>query len=154
MYLPPLGSRGFILGEIFGLKAGLTKVEVMLFLFLGSRLDFESPLLDEGVKAGLVGVDMPLSMGLGLPVKTAEPGVPCADNLGVFRADRRGVSCSPPSWIVVSRCVKEGRVVRDASGNVKSSKCGVISEDPNVGEGWIRISDAGVAGVIPWPEAW
>lgn len=83
-----------MLGEIFGLSAGLTKVELTLFLFFALR-----PNLGSGffpfvmLNAGLVGVDMASIMGLGRP-DIAPPGVLSGFNLGVFRADNRGVSSS------------------------------------------------------------
>jgi len=36
--LPPSGRRGLMLGEILGLSAGLTCTELLLFLFLLSRV--------------------------------------------------------------------------------------------------------------------
>jgi hypothetical protein len=81
-----------MLGEIFGLRAGLTRVEQVLFLFFALRAIFGSgffPFVME--KAGLVGVDMGSIIGLGLLDMDA-PGVLSAPNLGVFRAARRGVS--------------------------------------------------------------
>lgn len=81
-----------MLGEIFGLKAGLTRVEQVLFLFFALRTSFGSGFLPFVMeKAGLVGVDMASIMGLGLLEKEA-PGVLSAPSLGVFRAANRGVS--------------------------------------------------------------
>lgn len=83
-----------MLGEIFGLSAGLTRFELTLFLFFELRLDFGSPLLlVPDANAGLVGDETALSIGLGLPdcAKEAD-GVLSGPNLGVFRADSRGVS--------------------------------------------------------------
>jgi hypothetical protein len=79
-------------GEIFGLRAGLTSVEQVLFLFFVLRASFGSGFLPFVMEtAGLVGVDMPSIMGLGL-LDIAAPGVLSAPNLGVFRAAKRGVS--------------------------------------------------------------
>jgi hypothetical protein len=81
-----------MLGEIFGLKAGLTRVDgAILFLFFVLR-----PLLTLLIeKAGLVGDDTALSIGLGLPYSAAPAeGVLKGVNLGVFRACSRGVSWS------------------------------------------------------------
>ena len=81
-----------MLGEIFGLRAGLTRVEHVLFRFFVLRASFRSiffPFVME--KAGLVGVDAESIIGLGPPDMDA-PGVLSAPNLGVFRAARRGVS--------------------------------------------------------------
>jgi hypothetical protein len=63
------GSRGFMLGDIFGLRAGLTRFDgAMLFLFFVARPNLESVLLTPPTeKAGLVGDETALSMGLGLP---------------------------------------------------------------------------------------
>lgn len=92
--LPPSGSRGFMLGEILGLRAGLTRLELTLFLFFELRAVFESALLPEAMeKAGLVGVDMGSSIGLGLP-DMVPPGVLCGPIFGVFLANNRGVSWS------------------------------------------------------------
>jgi hypothetical protein len=141
-----------MLGEIFGLSAGLTMVEQTLFLFLALRTNFGSPFFPFVMeKAGLVGVDMASSMGLGLP-DTAAPGVLSGSILGVFRAVMRGVSS--PSQMTVSNLVKADRS-NDASGRVKSSiKSGVSTVSLKLGEGWIRIREAGVAGVAPWPFIW
>jgi hypothetical protein len=64
-----------MLGEIetFGLSAGLTRVELTLFLFFGLRTSFKSgflPFVREN--AGLVGVEQGSIMGLGLPDSGAE----------------------------------------------------------------------------------
>lgn len=92
VYIPPSGSRGFMLGDIFGLNAGLTRLELTLFLFFELRADLGSPLLP-GAKAGLVGEEIALIIGLGLPDWAAlADGVLSAPNLGVFRAESRGVS--------------------------------------------------------------
>lgn len=92
LLMPPSGSSGLILGEIFGLSAGLTRVELVLFLFLGLRASLGSSFLPLViVKAGLVGVDIASIIGLGLPDKTA-PGVLSGLSFGVFLADKRGVS--------------------------------------------------------------
>jgi hypothetical protein len=42
----------------------------------------------------------------------------------------------------------------EASGRVKSSNAGGASSSPNVGDGWIRIREAGVAGATPGSEVW
>lgn len=80
-----------MLGEIFGLSAGLTSVEHVLFLFFALRANLGSLFLPFVMEnAGLVGVDAASIMGL-LPVIVA-PGVLSGLSFGVFRADRRGVS--------------------------------------------------------------
>lgn len=141
-----------MLGDILGLRAGLTRFELTLFLFLGLRASFGSflPLVME--KAGLVGVDMASSIGLGLADMEA-PGVLRGFNFGVFRADRRGVS--PSSFrIAVSNLDRPG-LSREASGRVRSSSIGGASWEPlKSGEGCIRIRDAGVAGVPFWLLRW
>jgi hypothetical protein len=146
LLLSPLGSRGFILGEIFGLSAGLTRVEHVLFLFFALRANLGSlffPLVTE--KAGLIGVEAASIMGL-LPVMAA-PAVLSGLSFGVFRADKRGVSS--PSWIAVSSLSSAGRS-NEASGKVKSSIMGGASTvSLKLGDGWIRIKEAGVAGVAP-----
>jgi hypothetical protein len=91
---------------------------------LGLRASFGSflPLVME--KAGLVGVDMASSIGLGLADMEA-PGVLRGFSLGVFRADIRDVS--PSSFrIAVSDLGRPGRS-RDASGRVRSSSIGGAS---------------------------
>lgn len=45
-----------------------------------------------------------------------------------------------------------GGLSKDASGSVRSSKVGGASMSPNVGEGWMRINEAGVAGATPAAE--
>ena len=151
----PSGSSGLILGEILGRRAGLTKVDVTLFRFLDERADFGSIfLLLPGRKAGLVGEFMALSIGLGVGTPTradAPEGVCKGPSFGVFRADNLGVSWSP-FCIAVSIRESCGRS-RDASGNVRSSSAGGASASPNVGDGWMRIRDAGVAGATPGTEA-
>jgi hypothetical protein len=119
LLLPPSGSRGFMLGEILGIKAGLTRFELTLFLFFGLRANFRSlfPLVME--KAGLVGVDMASIIGLGLPDIDA-PGVLRGFSFGVFRA--RSVSLSS-FLIAVSSLDRPGRS-REASGRVRSSSMG------------------------------
>jgi hypothetical protein len=121
LLLPPSGSSGFMLGEILGLRAGLTRFELTLFLFFGFRAILRSllPLVME--KAGLVGVDMPSIIGLGLPDMDA-PGVLRGFNFGVFRADIRAMS--PSSFrTAVSTLDSCGRS-REASGKVRSSSIG------------------------------
>ena len=93
LLLPPSGSRGLMLGEILGLSAGLTRFELTLFRFLGLRAIFASLLPLVMVNAGLVGVDIGSSIGLGRPDIEA-PGVLNGFNFGVFRAAMRGVSTS------------------------------------------------------------
>ena len=140
--LQPSGSRGLIIGDIFGLNAGLTRFELTLFRFFGLRANFGSFLLLVMENAGLVGAEAESSNGLGL----LAPGVLNGPNFGVFRADIRGVVESPstiPVWILEST----GRS-REASGSVKSSSKGCTSKSPlKVGEGCMRIREAGVAGV-------
>jgi hypothetical protein len=95
-HLQPSGSNGLMLGDILGRRAGLTIVEVTLFRFLDRRADLGSIfLLVPGKKAGLVGEDMALSMGLGLgfpDCADAPEGVDSGPSLGVFRAASLGVS--------------------------------------------------------------
>ena len=90
----PSGRRGFMLGEIFGMSAGLAMVEHVLFRFFAVRANLESPFFPFVMEnAGLVGVDASI-MGLGLlPIDA--PGVLRGPILGVFRAAMRGVSWSP-----------------------------------------------------------
>jgi hypothetical protein len=89
-----------MLGEIFGLRAGLMSVEHVLFLFFAFRANFGSPFFPFVIeKAGLVGVDIASIIGLGLP-DMAAPGVLSGPIFGVFRADMRGVSS--PSMMTVS----------------------------------------------------
>ena len=139
-----------MLGEILGLRAGLTRFELTLFLFLGLRAGFRSFLPFVMEKAGLVGVDIASSIGLGLADMEA-PGVLRGFNLGVFRT--RDVS--PSSFrITVSNLDRPGRS-REASGRVRSSSIGGASCEPlKSGEGCIRIRDAGVAGVLFWLLRW
>jgi hypothetical protein len=108
-----------MLGDILGLRAGLTRFVLTLFLFFGFRASFRSllPLVME--KAGLVGVDMASIIGLGLPDIDA-PGVLRGFSFGVFRA--RGVSLSS-FLIAVSNLNSPGRS-REASGKVRSSSMG------------------------------
>lgn len=101
------------------------------------------------VKAGLVGVEAASSIGLGLPDRPA-PGVLTALNFGVLRADRRGVF-SLSTRIAVSSLDRFGRS-SEGSGRVKSSiMIGASCESLKLGEGWMRIKDAGVAGVAGVP---
>jgi hypothetical protein len=79
-----------MLGDIFGLSAGLTSVELELFLFL-LRASFESPFLPKG-NPGLVGDATALREGLGFPDKAAlAEGVLRGPSFGVFRDDNLGV---------------------------------------------------------------
>lgn len=150
--LPPSGSKGFMLGEILGINAGLTRWELTLFLFLGLRASFASLLLLVIEKAGLVGVDMASSMGLGR-LDMVAPGVLKGFSLGVFRADRRGVPLSS-SRIAVSDLDKLG-LSRDASGRVRSSSIGSACSEPlKSGDGCMRMREAGVAGVLLWLLRW
>jgi len=110
-----------MLGEILGLKAGLTRLVLTLFLFFGLRADLGSFLPLAMEKAGLVGVDMASIIGLGRP-DMDPPGVLNGFSFGVFRADMRGVSPSS-SRIAVSILDSPGRS-RDASGRVRSSSIG------------------------------
>ena len=110
-----------MLGEILGLKAGLTRLVLTLFLFFGLRTDLGSFLPLAMEKAGLVGVDMASIIGLGRP-DMDPPGVLDGFSFGVFRADMRGVSPSS-SRIAVSILDSPGRS-RDASGRVRSSSIG------------------------------
>jgi hypothetical protein len=105
------------------------------------------------VNAGLVGVDASI-IGLGLPDKPA-PGVLMALNFGVFRAARRGVFSFSTST-AVSSLDSVGRS-NEASGRVKSSiMVGISCESLKFGEAWMRMRDAGVAGVagVPCPFIW
>lgn len=81
-----------MLGDIFGLKAGLTRFET-LFLFFALRPSFESVFFPFPVaNSGLVGDATALSIGLGFPDSAAPAeGVLNGPSLGVFRADIRGV---------------------------------------------------------------
>ena len=145
------GSSGLILGDIFGLNAGLTSADdVMLFLFFVLRPGFASTLLPIPVaNAGLIGDAAALSIGLCFPYKAAPAeGVLNGVNLGVFRADRRGVSWSPSSKLV-SSC-GSGGLSNEAAGRARSSNMGGTSgAGAKLGDGWMRINDAGVAGATP-----
>lgn len=141
-----------MLGEILGIKAGLTRCELTLFRFLGLRTSFVSFLPEVIEKAGLVGVDMASSMGLGRPDMDA-PGVLRGLSFGVFRAHKRGVSPSA-SRIAVSDLDKLG-LSSEASGRVRSSSTGGACSDPlKSGDGCMRMSEAGVAGVLLWLLRW
>jgi hypothetical protein len=116
-----------MLGEIdtFGLRAGLTSVELTLFLFFEFRASFRSDFVPfVMVKAGLVGVKTGSIIGLGRP-DMAAPGVLRGFSFGVFRADNRGVLWSS-SQSVVSSLNKAGRS-REASGRIRSSIAGGAS---------------------------
>jgi hypothetical protein len=146
----PAASIGLILGEIFGLNAGLTRLELTLPLFFALRPLASSFLPEVIEKAGLVGVDMASSIGLGL-VDMAAPGVLSGPILGVLRADIRGVSYCSSSRNAVSILDNEGLDSKEASGRVRSSSMGGTSiEASNCGEGCMRMREAGVAGVAPW----
>lgn len=146
----PSGSRGLMLGEIFGMSAGLAMVEHVLFRFFAVRANLVSPFFPFVMEnAGLVGVDAPSTIGLGRLAIEA-PGVLRGPILGVFLADIRGVSW-PPSRTAVSILARAGRS-RDASGRVRSSiMAGGSIVSLKFGEGCMRISEAGVAGVAPCP---
>jgi hypothetical protein len=133
-----------MLGENFGLRAGLMWAEHVLFLFFVLRANFGSPFFPFVIeKAGLVGVDMGSIMGLG-PPDMAAPGVLRGPILGVFRADMRGVSS--PSIMTVSSGARGSRS-NDGSGRVKASIIGGASIlSLKLGDGCIRIREAGVAG--------
>jgi hypothetical protein len=138
-----------MLGEIFGIRAGLIRVEHVLFLFFALRATLGSrgfPFVMEN--AGLVGVVAGSIIGLGFPEKAA-PGVLSGPILGVFRAAIRGVPSA--LWTNVSSLSRAGRS-SDGSGRVRSSIIsGASIVSLKFGEGWIRINEAGVAGVDPWP---
>lgn len=138
-----------MLGDIFGLNAGLTRLELTLPLFLELR-PLGSIFLPEVIEnAGLVGVDMASSIGLGL-FDMAAPGVLSGPIFGVLRVDIRGVSCSSLRN-AVSILDNEGLDSSEASGRVRSSSMGGTSiEASNRGEGCMRMREAGVAGVAPW----
>lgn len=140
-----------MLGEIFGLNAGLTRLELTLPLFFELRPLGSSFFPEVNENAGLVGVDIASSIGLGL-FDTDAPGVLSGPIFGVLRADIRGVSCSSPSRKAVSILDNEGRLgSNEASGKVRSSSMGGTSiEASNCGEGCMRMREAGVAGVAPW----
>lgn len=95
-----------MLGEILGLRAGLTRVDgAAVFLFFELRPSFASVRLPVPIeKAGLVGDEMALSIGLGFPYDAAPAeGVLSGPSLGVLRAANRGVSWSSPSMAVSMR---------------------------------------------------
>lgn len=138
-----------MLGEIFGRSAGLTRLVLTLFLFFGLRASFGSFLPFVIEKAGLVGVDIASSIGLGRP-DMAPPGVLSGFNFGVFRAGIRGVPASR-SRNAVSNLDSPGRS-NDGSGRVRSSRVGGASLEPSkFGDGCMRIKEAGVAGALPCP---
>lgn len=89
-YIPPSGSNGLILGDIFGRKAGLTWTELVLFRFLlGRPVGFESIRL---LNADPVGEAIALSSGLGMTELDAlVSGALVGPSLGVFFADSVGV---------------------------------------------------------------
>ncbi len=101
-----------MLGEIFGLSAGLTRVELTLFLFFGLRADFESflPFITE--MTGLAGIELGSIIGLGLSDMLA-PGVLCGFSFGVFRED------------VDVLILDSIGLSKDASGRVRSSSMGM-----------------------------
>jgi hypothetical protein len=128
-FLPfsPAASIGLILGEIFGLNAGLTRLELTLPLFFVLRPLASSFFPEVNENAGLVGVDIASSIGLGL-FDIDTPGVLSGPTFGVLRADMRGVSCCSPSRKAVSILDSEGRLgSNEASGRVRSSSMGGTS---------------------------
>ena len=96
----PSGRRGLILGEIFGLTAGLTCTELWLLRFLGSRpFDcFESPYLRAVEPAGEA---TSASCGLGNPDVFAVMGALAGPYFGVCRADIVGVKDSTIASVVL-----------------------------------------------------
>lgn len=148
--LPLSEINGLILGEIFGLSAGLTSVELTLFLFFGFRPAFDSILFVPPIKAGLVGDATALSMGLVFPDNAAPAdGVLNGPSLGVLRADIRGVA--PSSLSKEVSMWDRGGLSREASGSVRSSSIGI---SPAI---WMKLGDccrcikeAGVAGQPAW----
>jgi hypothetical protein len=140
-----------MLGDILGRRAGLTRLELTLFRFLRLRPSLGSDFFPEAMEnAGLLGVDMASSIGLGLFERLAR-GVLSGPSLGVLRADIRGVSASSSlsSRKAVSNLDRDG-LSKEASGSARSSRTGGTPDGPsNRGEGWMRISEAGVAGVAP-----
>lgn len=136
-----------MLGEIFGRSAGLTRLVLTLFLFFGFRALFGSFLSYVVENAGLVGVDMASSMGLGLPDTEAPPAVLSGFSFGILRAGMRGVSASR-SRMAVSNLESSGRS-KEGSGSVRSSRVGgAPRETLKLGEGCMRINEAGVAGAV------
>lgn len=89
-YSPPSGNNGFILGDIFGLNAGLTCTELVLFRFLLPRpVGFDSIRL---LATDPVGEASALNCGLGIiELEALVIGALVGPNLGVFLADNVGV---------------------------------------------------------------
>jgi hypothetical protein len=139
-----------MLGDILGRRAGLTRLELTLFRFLRLRPSLGSDFFPEVMEnAGLLGVDMASSIGLGLFERLA-PGVLSGPSLGVLRADIRGVSASSSSSRKAVSNLDRAGLSKEASGSARSSRTGGTPDGPsNRGEGWMRISEAGVAGVAP-----
>lgn len=119
-----------MLGEIFGRSAGLTRVELVLFLFFVFRPALASNLLPGPSRAiRVVGDATSLNSGLVLPDMAAPAdGVLSGFSLGVLRAEIRGVLWSS-SWIVESVRERSGLSIAAASGRVRSSSIGGMSGD-------------------------
>lgn len=150
------GNSGFMLGEILGLSAGLTRAELVLFRFLLIRDPLASFfLLLFSAKPGLVGDVSALSMGLGFPESAAPAdGVLIGPSLGVFRAGMRGVLWSSSCRIAVSIRERDGLEDDEAaSGRERSSSISCASGGlPKSGDCWRRMREAGVAGHTPWED--
>jgi len=88
--IPPSGSNGLMLGEIFGRNAGLTCTELALFRFLlGRPAGFESNRLPT---TDPVGEATALSCGLGMTeLEALVSDALGGPSLGVFFADSVGV---------------------------------------------------------------
>ena len=158
MNIPPSGSKGLMLGDIFGRNAGLTWTELLFVLFLPPRPFFEaSPRLLCKEPSG-----EPIGFRLGLvkdePVAVA--GALVGAILGVFRADIVGVASS--AWVSdVCKGVRAGRFDDglEASGKVMASivrsscassmdVCSFNAEPAGrLAALRILINDAGVAGL-------
>ena len=88
--LPPSGSKGLMLGEILGRRAGLTCTELWLLRFFGSLLfSLESTRLMAPVPVGVA-----ISWGLGSAEVFAVIGALAGPFLSVFRAPMVGVDLS------------------------------------------------------------
>jgi hypothetical protein len=126
--IPLADIRGLILGDIFGLIAGLTRVEETLFLFFKLRPALDSDrLVLPCANAGVVGDATALSIGLGFPDRAAPAdGVLKGPNLGVFRAFKCGVA---PSSLCKVVSMRESRgLSNEGSGSVRSSSIGMFPE--------------------------
>lgn len=158
LYVPPSGSKGLILGEIFGRNAGLTCTELLFVLFFPARpLVRGSPrLLDI---APFVEITV-FGLGLGNAEPVAVTGALVGTIFGALRADMVGVGSSSFASPVL-RGVKAGRFDDSFAGSGKAIASIVCSSSDSSSELCsfradpaglpaplrILISEAGVAGL-------